>query len=90
MAPLTHLISTGWPEAVTFILVFGRAGGLMISAPFWGSRVVPVVVRVWIAILLAVATYPMVRTAALTGGITILSFFSPSPGKLSWDWCSVG
>ena len=81
MVPLTHLISAGWPEAVTFMLVFGRAGGLMISAPFWGSRVVPVVVRVWIAILLAVATYPTVRAAALTGGITILSVFFAFAGE---------
>ncbi|MGH7926569.1 MAG: flagellar biosynthetic protein FliR, partial [Candidatus Binatia bacterium] len=82
MTPLTHLISTGWPEAVTFMLVFGRAGGLMISAPFWGSRVVPVVVRVWIAILLAIAIYPVVRVVALGGGITILWIFFALSGEI--------
>jgi flagellar biosynthetic protein FliR len=82
MAPLAHLISTGWPEAVTFMLVFGRAGGLMISAPFWGSRVVPVAVRVWIAILLAAATYPVVRAVTLAGGITILSVFFALAGEI--------
>jgi flagellar biosynthesis protein FliR len=81
MAPLAQLINTGWPEAVTFMLVFGRAGGLIISAPFWGSRVVPVVVRVWIAILLAIATYPMVRAAALVGGFTIISVFFALVGE---------
>jgi flagellar biosynthetic protein FliR len=81
MAPLTHLINTGWPEAVTFVLVFGRAGGLIISAPFWGSRVVPVVVRVWIAILLTIATYPMVRAAALISGITIIAVFFAFVGE---------
>jgi flagellar biosynthetic protein FliR len=73
MTPLLQLISAGWPEAVTFMLVAGRTGGLMVSAPFWGSRIVPVVVRVWIAILLAVSTYPMVRTTATPSGITIVS-----------------
>ncbi len=82
MAPLTHLISTGWPEAVTFMLVFGRAAGLMVSAPFWGSRVVPVVVRVWIAILLAIATFPVARTVALAGGITLLSVFLALGGEI--------
>lgn len=82
MAPLTYLISTSWPEAVTFMLVFGRAGGLMVSAPFWGSRVVPLVVRVWITILLAVATYPLVRTVSLADDITILSVFFSLAGEI--------
>jgi flagellar biosynthetic protein FliR len=73
MALLTDFISVRWPEAVTFLLVFGRAGGLLVSAPFWGSRVVPLLVRIWIAILLAFATYPMVRVFAQAGDITILS-----------------
>jgi flagellar biosynthetic protein FliR len=82
MAPFTHLISTGWPEAVTFMLVFGRAGGLMASAPFWGTRVVPIVVRVWIAVLLAVAIYPVVGTVTLAGGITIPSVFHALAGEI--------
>ena len=82
MAPLIQLISVGWPEAVTFMLVVGRAGGLMVSAPFWGSRVVPVVVRVWVAILLSASTYPMVRTAPLTGGITIVSILFALAGEI--------
>jgi flagellar biosynthetic protein FliR len=82
MVPFTHLISTGWPEAITFLLVFGRAGGLMISAPFWGSRVVPAVIRVWIAILLAVSTYPIVRTVTFGGNITILPVFFALAGEI--------
>jgi flagellar biosynthetic protein FliR len=81
MAPLSYFINAGWPEAVTFMLIFGRAGGLVSGAPFGGSRVVPVVVRVWIAILLAVATYPAVRAAALVGGITIVSVFLALVGE---------
>ncbi|MDH3445211.1 MAG: flagellar biosynthetic protein FliR [Deltaproteobacteria bacterium] len=82
MAPLTHLISTGWPEAVTFMLVFGRVAGLVVSAPFWGSRIVPVVVRVWIAILLAIATFPVVGTVTPAGEYTLLSVFLALGGEI--------
>ena len=82
MASLIQLISIGWPEAVTFTLVVGRVGGLMVSAPFWGSRVVPVVVRVWIALLLSVSTYPLVRTTPIAGGITIVSVFFALAGEI--------
>jgi flagellar biosynthesis protein FliR len=82
MIPLTDLISASWPEAVTFMLVLGRAAGLIVSAPFWGSRVVPVVVRIWIAILLAVATYPIVRTGVLARDITIISVFLGLVGEI--------
>ena len=82
MAPLTHLISARWPEVITFILVFGRAGGLIVSAPFWGSRVVPLLVRVWIAMLLAIATYPLVRVVSLPGGITLFSLLMALGGEI--------
>jgi len=82
MAPLTQLISTRWPEVITFILVFGRAGGLIVSAPFWGSQVIPVLVRVWIAMLLAIATYPLVRVVSLPGGITLLSLLMALGGEI--------
>ena len=54
----------------------------MVSAPFWGSRAVPVTVRVWVAILLAVATYPLVKAPALPGGITLLSLFMALGGEI--------
>jgi len=82
MAPLTHLISARWPEVITFILIFGRASGLIVSAPFWGSRVVPLLVRVWIAMLLAIATYPLVRVVSLPGGITLFSLLMALGGEI--------
>jgi flagellar biosynthetic protein FliR len=82
MSPLTQIISSGLPDAITCLLVFGRATGLMTSAPFWGSRVVPVVVRVWVAILLAIATYSVVSVAVLAGGITIMSVFVALGGEV--------
>jgi flagellar biosynthetic protein FliR len=81
MTALTQLIGDHWQEVVTFMLVFGRAAGLIVSAPFWGSRVVPIVVRVWIAMLLAVATYPRVQIVFLPGGITLLSLFMNLAGE---------
>ncbi len=61
MTDMTQWISTHWPEVVTFMLVFGRSAGLIVSAPFWGSRMVPLLVRIWVALLLAAATYPLPR-----------------------------
>jgi len=82
MAALIHLISTGWQEAVTFLLIFGRVGGLMVTAPFWGSRVVPIGVRVWIALLLAIATYPVVHTVTPDGDITTVWVFLALTGEI--------
>lgn len=76
MSALTYLLTHRWPEVVTFMLVFGRAGGLIVSAPFWSSRTVPLVVRVWIAMILAVATYPLVPIVSLPGGITLSLFMA--------------
>jgi len=73
MNSLTTFIGQRWPEAVTFLLVFGRTMGLIVAAPFWGSRTVPVVVRVWVAVLLSMATYPLVQIVALPDGISVLS-----------------
>jgi flagellar biosynthetic protein FliR len=82
MTPLAQLIANRWPEVVTFILVLGRAAGLMVSAPFWGSRAVPVMLRVWVAMLLAVAIYPLVKVVALPGGITLMSLFMALGGEI--------
>ena len=60
-------------EVTTFMLVLGRAGGLIAGAPFWGSRMLPLPVRIWIALLLAIATFPLVQNVVLPGGITLLS-----------------
>ncbi len=82
MSALTYLLTHRWPEVITFMLVFGRAGGLIVSAPFWGSQTVPVVVRAWIAMLLAIATYPLVPVASLAAGVTLLSLFLALGGEI--------
>jgi len=61
MSELTQLLSSRWPEVLTFLLVLGRTSGLVISAPFWGGRVVPGLVRVVVAVSLSVAVYPLVK-----------------------------
>ena len=82
MTPLTQLISSRWPEVVTFMLVLGRAGGLIVSAPFWGSRVVPAPLRIWVAVLLAVGTFPLVQIVSLPGGMTLLSLCLSLGGEI--------
>src|ERR1043166_2465430 len=79
---LAQLVSSRWQELITFLLVFGRASGLIISAPFWGSRVVPVLVRGWVALLLAVATYPLVGVISVAGGLTIFSLLMALGGEI--------
>lgn len=65
MSSLSQLITSRWPEIMTFLLVFGRTGGLIISAPFWAGRSMPGLVRVWVALLLSVAIYPLVEARTL-------------------------
>ena len=61
MSELTQLLSSRWPEVITFLLVLGRTSGLVISAPFWGGRAVPGLVRVVVAVSLSVAVYPLAK-----------------------------
>jgi flagellar biosynthetic protein FliR len=68
MPGLTQLISLQGPEVMTFMLVLGRTSGLVISAPFWGSRVVPGLVRGWVAVVLSAAVYPFVQTVSFPAG----------------------
>jgi flagellar biosynthetic protein FliR len=68
MFSLNQLITSRWPEVATFLLVLGRTSGLVMAAPFWGSRVVPGLARAWIAVVLSVAAYPFVTTVALAPG----------------------
>jgi flagellar biosynthetic protein FliR len=82
MSELSTLITQRWPEVVTFMLVFGRTAGLITGAPFWGSRSVPLLVRIWISMLLSIATYPLVPPAVLPGGITLLSLFMALAGEI--------
>lgn len=82
MTGLSTMISQRWPEVVTFMLIFGRTAGLMVAAPFWSSRVVPVVVRVWVAILLAIAIYPLVNVVSGSAERTPLALFLGFAGEL--------
>jgi flagellar biosynthesis protein FliR len=69
MLSLHEFISSKWPEVVTFLLVLGRTSGLVMSAPFWGSRVIPGLARAWVAVVLSAASYPFVATLALPRGV---------------------
>jgi flagellar biosynthetic protein FliR len=69
-------------EAITFMLVLARAAGLIVGAPFWGSRMVPLPVRIWIALVLAIATYPLVQMVSLPAGMTPLSMALALVGEL--------
>src|SRR3990170_3980462 len=82
MTDMTQWISTYWPEVVTFMLVFGRSAGLIVSAPFWGSRMVPLLIRVWVALLLAAATYPLLPVARLADGVSLLSLCAALGGEI--------
>ena len=82
MMALSTIISQRWPEVVTFMLVFGRTAGLVSAAPFWGSRTVPVAVRVWIAMVLTLAIYPLVQPAAPAAEITLLALCMSLGGEI--------
>jgi flagellar biosynthetic protein FliR len=57
MSELAQFFHARWPEMMTFVLVLGRASGLVIGAPFWGGRVMPSLVRLVVAVSLSVALY---------------------------------
>lgn len=82
MISLSTMISERWPEVATFVLVFARTMGLIVGAPFWGSRVVPVAVRIWVAMLLAMATYPLVKAVSLPDGFSLLSLFTTMASEI--------
>lgn len=82
MTSLSQLVTDHWPEVAVFIMVFGRTTGLIVGAPFWGSRVVPVPVRVWVAVLLAVAVYPLANAVALPAEMSILAMFLVLAGEI--------
>jgi flagellar biosynthetic protein FliR len=65
MAAFSQLITSHWPEVLTFLLVLARTSGMVVSAPFWGGTAVPKLVRVVIAVSLSIAIYPLVQPAPL-------------------------
>src|SRR5215204_7719126 len=82
LSQMSHWIVAHGSEAITFILVLARAGGLIVGAPFWGSRMVPLPVRIWIAMVLAIATYPLVQIASVGGVVTLLSMALAIVGEI--------
>jgi flagellar biosynthetic protein FliR len=69
MPLLTQLLSAHWSEVLVLLMVSARASGLMISAPFWGARVVPALVRIVVAVALSVAVYPLVKSAPVSAAL---------------------
>ena len=69
MSGLTELVSTRWPEVVIFLLIVGRTSGLMTSAPFWGGKMAPALVRVIITVSLSAAIFPLVTIATHPTGV---------------------
>lgn len=64
MKALTDSIAQLGPEAAVFMLVLARLVGLMLIAPIFGARLVPVRVRATIAVFLAIALLPAVPLAS--------------------------
>ena len=63
-------------QFVGFLLVFARITGMFVTAPMFGSRIIPVQVRVGFALIITILSTP-----------AILSFAKPGPGSLlvlSW------
>jgi flagellar biosynthetic protein FliR len=69
MALLTQLLSAHWSEVLVFLMVSARTSGLMLSAPFWGARVVPALVRLVVALALSAAVYPLVKSAPVSAAV---------------------
>jgi flagellar biosynthetic protein FliR len=82
MSALSGIVTQHLSDVITFLLVFGRTSGLMVTAPFWSSRAVPVAIRVWLAMLLAAATWP--AASAITGAaeMTLFGLFLSLAGEL--------
>ena len=58
-------------QFVGFLLVFARITGMLAAAPMFGSRIIPIQVRVGIALLITILAVPAVAT-----------FMKPGPGSL--------
>ena len=46
-------------QFVQFLLVFSRVTGTLASAPIFGSRVIPTIARIGLAVLLSLCVFPM-------------------------------
>lgn len=64
------------PWLTPFSLALCRVGGLMLVAPVWGSRSVPVMVRSGLTLLIVVLLLPVVGQGPLPDTIGVASFVS--------------
>jgi flagellar biosynthetic protein FliR len=58
------------PRLPAFFWTFARIGALLVAAPLFGARTVPVRVRVMLALLIAAAVFPQVATPT---GVEVMS-----------------
>ncbi len=58
---MTQLLEFSQSELMRFLLILARVSPLMITAPIWGSQLVPGQVRVFIAVLITGLLLPVVR-----------------------------
>jgi flagellar biosynthetic protein FliR len=62
-------------EPQLLFLCFMRVSGFMFSAPVFGSRLVPVIVKVWFSILFAFALMPLVKVKGGVPPIESIPYF---------------
>jgi flagellar biosynthetic protein FliR len=71
-----HAILDHMPAA---LLVIFRIGGLMVFAPALGSPVIPVRIRVFLAFIIGLATYPLLSTQHFAGVTLELNLLTLAP-----------
>jgi len=60
---MERLFAAGQDELLRFLLILARVSPLMVTAPLWGSPLVPAQVRVYLALLVAALLLPVTRGA---------------------------
>jgi flagellar biosynthetic protein FliR len=55
-------------NSIALLLVFARVGSLMLTAPVFGSWLVPVKIRILLAVFLAIVILPLTPNTSLTPG----------------------
>ena len=58
---MERLFAAGQDELLRFLLILARVSPLMVTAPLWGSPLVPAQVRVYLALLVAGLLLPVTR-----------------------------
>jgi flagellar biosynthetic protein FliR len=70
-----------------FTLIFTRVSGLMITAPAFGSKEVPMRIRALLALALAVLMFPLQRNASVDDPGTMLNYLALVSGELMIGAC---